>query len=84
MKENNGMSNDTLTDACGRALPWSAVVEIARGNMLASSVPDSTDFTPEVELLQWATNADGCFDDEQVAAYGHVYVTGRTTPGDGI
>jgi hypothetical protein len=70
------MTEQILFDKCGRGLNRSAVIELARGNMLASAEPDTTAREEDASLLQWATGADGCFDDSQVAAYGHEYSRG--------
>lgn len=68
------MAIETFTDGCGRRLPRAAVIELARGNMLASSESDTTRFESDEGLLLWATDADGCFNDPQVEAYGHGYL----------
>lgn len=68
-------TSPVLTDACGKSLPWSAVIELARGNMLASSEPDTTDDVSDADLLMWATGPHGCFEPTQVEAYGHEFVT---------
>lgn len=70
------MAQELFTDECGQTLPRNAVIELARGNMLGSSEPDTTQLEDDDSLLQWATDVGGCFDDDQVEAYGHAYVTG--------
>jgi len=63
-----------FTDSSGRQLSREAVEVLARQNMRASSEPDTTAEDSDAELLQWATDADGDFSDDQVALYGFEYL----------
>lgn len=68
-----------VRDARGRGLLMSEVEFLADKNARASSDCIKSDETFE-DTVQWATDVDGCFDDEQVEYYDLTYIAESTKP----
>lgn len=68
--------NRKLADSLGKKLLKEEVRILARRNARASGehlTSEQLDHMNEATLIQWATDADGRYDDKQIHALGMVY-----------